>query len=137
MQKYFGRRLVGGVGEVWSGKKPKPCPKDTARGPVMHPFVQSGLWKSEGIGEGDERNDAFTLAHRATSRPDLNNPAMSATIEKKQAAKDLPVQGTSEKREILENYFQKKILGKQEHEFIPGVKTAAEAALRPKKGKVL
>ena len=69
--------------------------------------------------------------------PDLNNPAMSATIEKKQAAKDLPVQGTSEKREILENFFQKKILGKQEHEFIPGVKTAAEAALRPKKGKVL
>ena len=62
---------------------------------------------------------------------------MSATIEKKQAAKDLPVQGTSEKREILENYFQKKILGKQEHDFIPGVTTAAEAALRPKKGKVL
>ena len=47
------------------------------------------------------------------------------------------MQGTTEKREILENYFQKKILGKQEHEFIPGVKTAAEAALRPKKGKVL
>ena len=63
---------------------------------------------------------------------------MSATdIKKKQAKTGLPVQGATEKREILENYFQKKILGKQEHEFIPGVKTAAEAALRPKKGKVL
>ena len=63
---------------------------------------------------------------------------MSATdIKEKQAKTGLPVQGTTETREILENYFQKKILGKQEHEFIPGVKTAAEAALRPKKGKVL
>ena len=63
---------------------------------------------------------------------------MSATnIKEKQAKTGLPVQGTTEKREILENYFQKKILGKQEHEFTPGVKTAAEAALRPKKGKVL
>ena len=63
---------------------------------------------------------------------------MSATdIKEKQAKTGLPVQDTTEKREILENYFQKKILGKQEHEFIPGVKTAAEAALRPKKGKVL
>ena len=63
---------------------------------------------------------------------------MSATdIKEKQAKAGHPVQGTTEKREILENYFQKKILGKQEHEFIPGVKTAAEAALRPKKGKVL
>ena len=62
---------------------------------------------------------------------------MSATTKKKQAAKHLPVRGTSEKREILETYFQKKILGTQEHEFVPGVKTAAEAALRPKKGKVL
>ena len=63
---------------------------------------------------------------------------MSATdIKEKQGKTGLPVQGTTEKREILENYFQKKILGKQEHEFIPGVKTAAEAALRPQKGKVL
>ena len=103
----------------------------------MNHFVQRGLWKSEGLGKREEQNDAFTLASRVISRPDLNNPAMSATIEKKQAAKDLPIRGTSEKREILENYFQKKILGKQEHEFVPGVKTAAEAALRPKKGKVL
>ena len=63
---------------------------------------------------------------------------MSATdIKEKHAKTGLSVQGTTVKREILENYFQKKILGKQEHEFIPGVKTAAEAALRPKKGKVL
>ena len=71
----------------------------------MHKFVQCRLWKSEGLGKGGERNDAFTLDHRVTSRSDLNNPAMSATIEKKHAAKDLPVQGTSEKREILESFL--------------------------------
>jgi len=57
--------------------------------------------------------------------------------EEKQASKDLLVQGTITKKEILDEFFQKKRLGKQEHEFTPGVKTAAEAALRPKKGKVL
>lgn len=63
---------------------------------------------------------------------------MSPTARKeKHASKDLPVQGTSAKKEILDEFFQKKRLGKQEHEFTPGVKTAAEAALRPKKGKVL
>jgi len=63
---------------------------------------------------------------------------MSATKTKaKKDAAGLPVQDVSEKREILDNFFQKKIWGKQEHEFTPGVKTAAEAALRPKKGKVL
>lgn len=63
---------------------------------------------------------------------------MSATkIKAKQNAKDLPVQSVKEKKEILDNFFQKKIWGKQEHEFTPGVKTAAEAALRPLKGKVL
>ena len=68
----------------------------------------------------------------------MNHPDMGTTaIKAKQAAKDLPVQAMAEKKEILENYFNKKILGKQEHEFIPGVKTAAEAALRPMKGKVL
>ena len=55
----------------------------------------------------------------------------------KQDVTGLPVQDASEKREILDAFFQKKIWGKQEHEFTPGVKTAAEAALRPKKGKVL
>ena len=63
---------------------------------------------------------------------------MSAIETKaKQAVMGLPVQDASEKREILDAFFQKKIWGKQEHEFTPGVKTAAEAALRPKKGKVL
>jgi hypothetical protein len=63
---------------------------------------------------------------------------MSAIETKaKQDAAGLPVQDASEKREILDEFFQKKIWGKQEHEFTPGVKTAAEAALRPKKGKVL
>ena len=63
---------------------------------------------------------------------------MSAIETKaKQDATGLPVQDASEKREILDEFFQKKIWGKQEHEFTPGVKTAAEAALRPKKGKVL
>ncbi|OUU15645.1 MAG: hypothetical protein CBC05_10235 [Crocinitomicaceae bacterium TMED45] len=56
--------MVGGVGEVWFGKKPKPCPKDTARGPVMNHFVQHGLWKSEGLGKREEQNDAFTLTLR-------------------------------------------------------------------------
>lgn len=68
----------------------------------------------------------------------LNDPAMSATeIKAKKDASDLPVQDASEKREILDEFFQKKIWGKQEHEFTPGVKTAAEAAQRPLKGKVL
>ncbi|MDA0940749.1 MAG: hypothetical protein O2990_07080 [Bacteroidetes bacterium] len=63
---------------------------------------------------------------------------MSAIETKaKQDVTGLPVQDASEKREILNEFFQKKIWGKQEHEFTPGVKTAAEAALRPKKGKVL
>ncbi|MEE2918988.1 MAG: hypothetical protein VYA72_02210 [Bacteroidota bacterium] len=63
---------------------------------------------------------------------------MSATNSKaKNTAKNLPVQKAAEKRVILEGFFQKKIWGKQEHEFTPGVKTAAEAALRPKKGQVL
>jgi hypothetical protein len=63
---------------------------------------------------------------------------MSAIETKaKQDVTGLPVQDASEKREILDEFFQKKIWGKQEHEFTPGVKTAAEAALRPKKGKVL
>ena len=63
---------------------------------------------------------------------------MSAIETKaKQDAAGLPVQDASEKREILDEFFQKKIWGKKEHEFTPGVKTAAEAALRPKKGKVL
>ena len=63
---------------------------------------------------------------------------MSAIESKaKQDEAGLPVQDASEKREILDEFFQKKILGKQEHEFTPGVKTAAEAAQRPKKGKVL
>ncbi|MEC8335280.1 MAG: hypothetical protein VXY03_06410 [Bacteroidota bacterium] len=63
---------------------------------------------------------------------------MSATKSKaKKTAKNPPVQNAAEKREILEGFFQKKIWGKQEHEFTPGVKTAAEAALRPKKGQVL
>jgi len=63
---------------------------------------------------------------------------MSAIETKaKQDVTGLPVQDASEKREILDAFFQKKIWGKQEHEFTPGVKTAAEAALRPKKGKVL
>ena len=61
----------------------------------------------------------------------------ASTIKAKNRAKNLPVQNEAEKREILEGFFQKKIWGKQEHEFTPGVKTAAEAALRPKKGKVL
>ena len=63
---------------------------------------------------------------------------MSAIETKaKQDVTGLPVQDASEKREILDEFFQKKIWGKKEHEFTPGVKTAAEAALRPKKGKVL
>ena len=63
---------------------------------------------------------------------------MSATNSKaKNTAKNLLVQKAAEKRVILEGFFQKKIWGKQEHEFTPGVKTAAEAALRPKKGQVL
>ncbi len=63
---------------------------------------------------------------------------MGATKNKaKKTAKNPPVQKAAEKRAILEGYFQKKIWGKQEHEFTPGVKTAAEAALRPKKGQVL
>ena len=33
--------------------------------------------------------------------------------------------------------FQKKIWGKREHNFANGAKTAAEAALRPQKGRVL
>ena len=61
----------------------------------------------------------------------------ASTIKAKNRAKNLPVQNEAEKREILEGFFQKKIWGKQEHEFTPGVKTAAEAALRPKKGQVL
>lgn len=63
---------------------------------------------------------------------------MSATeVKATKAGAELPVQDASEKREILDDFFQKKIWGKQEHEFTPGVKTAAEAAMRPKKGKVL
>ena len=63
---------------------------------------------------------------------------MSATeVKATKAGAELPVQAASEKREILDEFFQKKIWGKQEHEFTPGVKTAAEAAMRPKKGKVL
>ena len=63
---------------------------------------------------------------------------MSASKTKaKNTAKNPPVQNAVEKREILEGFFQKKIWGKKEHEFTPGAKTAAEAALRPKKGQVL
>ncbi|MGB1384656.1 MAG: hypothetical protein ACPG66_01465 [Flavobacteriales bacterium] len=63
---------------------------------------------------------------------------MSATeVKATKAGAELPVLDASEKREILDEFFQKKIWGKQEHEFTPGVKTAAEAAMRPKKGKVL
>ena len=63
---------------------------------------------------------------------------MSAIETKaKKDATGLPVQDVMEKREILDEFFQTKIWGKQEHEFTPGVKTAAEAAMRPQKGKVL
>lgn len=44
---------------------------------------------------------------------------------------------TEQKREIMEGFFMKKAQGQREHEFAKGVNTAAEAALRPKKGKVL
>jgi hypothetical protein len=46
-------------------------------------------------------------------------------------------QSTEQKREIMESFFMKKAQGQREHEFAKGVNTAAEAALRPKKGKVL
>ena len=63
---------------------------------------------------------------------------MKATAEKTEAVvKEVTLQGVADKREILEAYFQKKIWGKREHNFANGVKTAAEAALRPQKGRVL
>ena len=63
---------------------------------------------------------------------------MKATAEKTKAvAKEVTLQGVADKREILEAYFQKKIWGKREHHFANGAKTAAEAALRPQKGRVL
>lgn len=43
----------------------------------------------------------------------------------------------NETRDIMEDYFMKKALGKREHEFAKGKNTAAEAAQRPLKGKVL
>ena len=63
---------------------------------------------------------------------------MKATAEKTEAVvKEVTLQGVADKREILEAYFQKKIWGKREHNFANGAKTAAEAALRPQKGRVL
>ena len=63
---------------------------------------------------------------------------MKATAEKTEAVvKEVTLQGVTDKREILEAYFQKKIWGKREHNFANGAKTAADAALRPQKGRVL
>jgi len=49
----------------------------------------------------------------------------------------LEAEKLTDKREIMENFFMEKALGKREHEFAKGVNTAAEAAQRPVKGKVL
>jgi len=55
-------------------------------------------------------------------------------------AKEVPsleAEKLTDKREIMEDFFMTKALGKREHEFAKGVNTAAEAAQRPVKGKVL
>ena len=70
------------------------------------------------------------------SRPDMNHPDMGTTaIKAKQAAKDLPVQAMKEKKEIPENYFNKKILGKQEHEFILRREDGCGSGTAPQEGE--
>lgn len=89
-------------------------------------FQGSFLW-----GTGNDLNLTYTcdMSATATATEKVTNTADSK--------EDLPLQSAEEKRDILEAFFQKKIWGQQEHEFARGVRTAAEAALRPQKGKVL
>ena len=61
---------------------------------------------------------------------------MIASNKKTESAKPQG-KSTEQKRKIMENFFMKKALGQREHEFAKGVNSAAEAALRPKKDKVL
>ena len=67
----------------------------------------------------------FEVAHLSLEEPTWSDP----TVGQESNCRD--------DREILEAYFQKKIWGKREHNFANGAKTAAEAALRPQKGRVL
>lgn len=87
-------------------------------------FRGSFLWSS-----GNDLHLTYTCDMSATAKEKVTNTADSK--------EDLPLQSPEEKRDILESFFQKKIWGQQEHEFARGVRTAAEAALRPQKGKVL
>lgn len=87
-------------------------------------FRGSFLW-----GAGNDLHLTYTCDMSATAKEKVTNTADSK--------KGLPLQSPEEKRDILASFFQKKIWGQQEHEFARGVRTAAEAALRPQKGKVL
>ena len=87
-------------------------------------FQGSFLW-----GAGNDLYLTYTCDMSATA-----TEKVTITADSKE---DLPLQSAEEKRDILEAFFQKKIWGQREHEFARGVRTAAEAALRPQKGKVL
>lgn len=92
-------------------------------------FRGSFLWSP-----GNDLHLTYTCDMSATAKEATAKEKVTNTADSKE---DLPLQSPEEKRDILESFFQKKIWGQQEHEFARGVRTAAEAALRPQKGKVL
>ncbi|MAV51983.1 MAG: hypothetical protein CL829_04390 [Crocinitomicaceae bacterium] len=112
----YGLRLFKG----WPQRHCEELPRRS----LPEDFRGSFLWEA-----GNDLQLTYTCDMSATAKEKVTNTADSK--------EDLPLQSPEEKRDILESFFQKKIWGQQEHEFARGVRTAAEAALRPQKGKVL